>query len=378
MKHTPIALLFAVLFAGCYSVTPVTRNNSNADRGGIFYALPSTTICVDFTYQYYNTEKALYSEYAAEMLALDSYNPEEPYRVKNVEVSHVVAADPQRFFLVNPRGLSVQVDNRHLLRAVGMTPAEVSEQSQSALALGEIGSSDKKLVLHNATADEMAPTYNLYDRTDTFYTKGDLPGHPTMTSTRKAPRSMRQRAQAAAEEYAYLEDTRNDVAVSDRYTAEGKAELLKNLEERETAILEQFVGRIVTETVHFYFTPEAVTKVGDSTQVRVLFYFSRNEGICDSDDVGAMPVVCTLYPDQSLQQVRRFNRKNNSKIAQSNNGNFKYRIPSNALMTLHCELFDFRVNVPVAQFGPIVNLPRQRFKALFDPATGALIYYDCK
>ena len=54
--------------------------------------------------------------------------------------------------------------------------------------------SDAKLVLHNATADKMLPTYNLYDRTDTFYVKGDRPGHPTGTSTKKAPRSLRQRA----------------------------------------------------------------------------------------------------------------------------------------------------------------------------------------
>ena len=50
-----IAIIIAVSFAmaGCYSVTPV--GNGDAAMGeGLFYALPSTQICVDVTYQYYD------------------------------------------------------------------------------------------------------------------------------------------------------------------------------------------------------------------------------------------------------------------------------------------------------------------------------------
>jgi hypothetical protein len=341
---------------------------------GLFYALPRTQICVDVTYLYYDLSEAVYSEYASEMLALDNFDVEKPYRIQNVQTSYTVAADPDNYFLVTPSGIAVQVDNRHLLRAVGMTPKEVAEQSGPAIQMSQATQEDAKLVLHNATADKMLPTYNLYDRTDTFYVRGDRPGQPSGLSTKKAPRSLRQRAQAAAEEIAELEDTRADISLSDRYTPEGKRELLKQLEEKEAVLMTQFIGKPVVETVHFFIDPKPTTGANDTIQKSILFYFSRSEGICESDDYDALPVVCTLRPDRSMQNVRTFSRSQ-KKLAFLLKGNFKYRLPSLAQLTLSCELFDYQVTLPVAQFGPVIDLPHKQFKALFDPTTGAIVYY---
>jgi len=376
MKHRnsqfSIIALAAVLFAGCYSVTPV--NNNTSSSGGMFYSLPLTRICVDVTYKYYDLTNAVYADYAAEMLALDNFDVEKPYRIQNVEASYEVSADPDHYYLVSPRGISVQIDNRHLLRSVGLTPQETAAEIGPAQSVNHADTMTSKLVLHNATADQLLPRYNLYDRTDTFYVRGDQPGRPSGTSTRRAPRTLKQRAQAAAEEIAELEDRRADIVVSDRYTLEGKAKMLQQIEEQEAVLMAQFVGKPIVETVHFYLTPAEASRNVDTVQRTVLFYFSRSEGICDSDDVGAMPVVCTLRPDQSLQRVRRFCRKRSRES--SFNSSFKYRLPSQAVLNLSCELFDFRTTLPVAQFGPVIDLPRRHFKALFDPATGALIYYE--
>ena len=367
-----VATLF--LFGGCYTVTPVNTHNATS-KGGMFYALPLTRICVDVTYRYYDLTDAVYSDYAAEMLALDNFDVEKPYRIQDVAVTYQVSADPDHYYLIDPRGIAMQIDNRHLLRSVGLTPQETAAEIGPAQSLSRVDTMDSKLELHNATADQLLPRYNLYDRTDTFYVRGDQPGHPTMTSTRRAPRSLRQRAQAAAEEIAELEDRRADIVVSDRYTLEGKAQMLQQIEEQEAQLMAHFVGKPIVETVHFYLTPAEVLRNGDTVQRSVLFYFSRSEGVCDSDDVGAMPVVCTLRPDQSLQKVRRFCRRTNA-AKSGDSKTFKYRLPSQAVMTLECELFDFQTSLPVAQFGPIIDLPRRHFKALFDPASGALIYYQ--
>ena len=371
-----IAIIIAVSFtmAGCYSVTPV--GNGDAAMGeGLFYALPSTQICVDVTYQYYDLTDAVYGAYASEMLALDNFDVDKPYRIVNVSTSYTVNADPENYYLVTPNGISVQVDSRHLLRAVGMTPQEVAAQMGTGETSAHPVAGDAKLVLHNATADKMLPTYNLYDKTDTFYVRGDKPGKPTGMSTKKAPRSLRQRAQAAAEEIAELEDTRADIALSDRYTPEGKRELLQQLEEKEAILMAQFIGKPVVETVHFFVTPKPTTGSNDTVQRSVLFYFSRSEGICESDDYDAMPVVCTLRPDKSLQRVRNFSRKQ-KRLPILSGRNFQYRLPSQAELTLECELFDYRVTVPVAQYGPVIDLPHKHFKALFDPASGAIVYYE--
>jgi hypothetical protein len=221
----------------------------------------------------------------------------------------------------------------------------------------------------------MLPTYNLYDRTDTFYVRGDNPGRPTGTSTKKAPRSLRQRAQAAAEQIAELEDSRADIALSDRYTLEGKRQTLQQLEEKEAQLLAQFIGKPVTETVHFYVQPKPATSPSDTVQQMVLFYFSRSEGICESDDYDALPVVCTLRPDRALQNVRHFSR-GKAGVWFLPDRTFKYRLPSRAHLSLSCELFDYSVTLPVAQYGPVISLPHKHFKALFDPSTGAIIYYQ--
>ena len=362
-RKLPFLFAATALLWGCYSVTPVSGDNGVMGEG-VFYSLPRTQICVDVTYQYYDLKDAVFSEYASEMLALDNFDVDKPYRIQNVSSSYTVVADPDNYYLVTPSGISVQVDNRHLLCAVGMTPKEVSEQLGPAMQVNQLTDGDAKLVLHNATADKMLPTYNLYDRTDTFYVKGDRPGHPTGTSTKKAPRSLRQRAQAAAEEIAELEDTRADITVSDRYTPEGKVQMLKQIEEKEAVLMAQFIGKTVTEPGNSR----------DTLQQMVLFYFSRAEGICESDDYDALPVTCTLRPDQSIKEVRRYSSSQRKPLL-GKPRSFKYRLPSQALLTLQCELFDYQVTLPVAQFGPIVDLPRCHFKALFDPISGAIIYY---
>lgn len=373
-KYLLLIAAATMLFGACYSVTPVSREAANVKAGGLYYALPMTQICVDVTYQYYDLTDAIFSEYASEMLALDNFDVEKPYRIKNIEASYNVTADPERYYLVSPSGISVQVDSRNLLRSVGMTPQEAATELGADVSDKQTAPTDAKLVLHNATADKMLPTYNLYDRTDTFYVRGDRPGHPTGTSTKKAPRSIRQRAQAAAEEIAELNDMRADITVSDRYTVEGKAQMLQQIEEKEALLMAQFVGKPVVETVHFFLEPEPANGENDTLQKSVLFYFSRAEGICESDDYDAIPVVCTLQPDKALHNVRHFS-SHGKKILPNLRHSFQYRMPSQAQLTLSCELFDYQVTLPVAQYGPVIELPHKHFKALFDPASGAIIYY---
>ncbi len=374
-RNLLIVLVGMLLLSGCYTVTPVGKSSRNY-HGGLYYALPMTQICVDVTYQYYDLSEAVFSDYASEMLALDNFDVEKPYRIKDVTTSYTVTADPDNYYFVSPDGIAIQVDNSHLLRAVGMTPQESTAQLGTTETADQVVAADAKLVLHNATADKMLPTYNLYDRTDTFYVKGDRPGHPSGTATKKAPRSLRQRAQAAAEEIAELEDQRAEITVSDRYTVEGKAQMLKQIEEKEAVLMEQFIGKPVVETVHFFLQPRPTTKANDTLQENVLFYFSRAEGICDEDDYDALPVTCTLRPDPSLQKVRKFSRELKSNFFTRGHRNFKYRMPSQAQMNLQCELFDYQVTLPVAQYGPVIDLPHKRFKALFDPTSGAIIYYE--
>ena len=144
-----------MLLSGCYTVTPISNNSGNANGGGIFYALPFTQICVDVTYQYYDLSEAIFSQYASEMLALDNFDAERPYRIKDIQTSYNVTADPDHYYFITPNGISVQVDSRQLLRSIGLTPMEAASALASVATDTDTSNrptpSDAKLVLHNAT-----------------------------------------------------------------------------------------------------------------------------------------------------------------------------------------------------------------------------------
>lgn len=375
-----LLVLASFCLASCYSVTQVTSRPRTVKNGGVFYALPQTELSLDVTLYYYDLEGATYSEYAAEMLALDDFDVERPYTIQDVALTSRVLPDPDHFYLVSPRGISVQVDSRHLLRAVGMNPQEAAEVAALGKSVNE-ESGEFKLDLRAPKLGSLRPKFNLYDHTDTFYVRGDRPGNPTMALSKKGVRTMRQRAQAAAEELDKLQEQRDEIAVSDRLTSEAKAAMLQDIEEREALIISQFIGTPKTQTLHFDFVPQAISEHGDSiSQQFVLFYFSPVEGVCDSDDVAAVPVVCTLKSAEELNRVQRFARFRTVKARQSRlssyNNNFKYRLTTQAQVELSCEYFDYSMTLPIAQFGPIIDLPHKRFKALFNEKTGALIYYE--
>ena len=87
MKYLLPILVASMLLTSCYTVTPINNDSGNANGGGIFYALPFTQICVDVTYQYYDLSEAIFSRYASEMLALDNFDVERPYRIKDIQTS---------------------------------------------------------------------------------------------------------------------------------------------------------------------------------------------------------------------------------------------------------------------------------------------------
>ena len=138
--------LAALLFTSCYSVAPV-GSTANTPAGGIYYALPFTQICIDVTYQYYDLSEAVYSEFASEMLALDNFDVERPYRIKDIQATYSVTADPEHYYFVSPDGISLQVDNRHLLRSIGMTPQEAAEAVAAALEAAGIEGGEAELVV---------------------------------------------------------------------------------------------------------------------------------------------------------------------------------------------------------------------------------------
>ena len=360
-------LLATLLLSACsYEVRPVKSHPKVASPGGLLYALPRTEICVDVTFGHYDTTGAAYVKYAREMLSVRE--PVGGYEIKDVQLSTRVVADARHFYFVRPKRTSVQVDSRNLLRSIGLEASDMEALSERP------GTSSE-----DDSFDPLPAQYNLYDRADTFYSRSDRPGHPSVVATKKDVRSARQQAMAAAERIGQLQDRRQQLLNGETetsYTPEGLQVLLQLIDRQEPQLLEQFVGRYTTETVRFVIDPKDEKILVDSQTV-VLFYFTPERGIADSMDRGAMAVKCSLRCDNEMRSAARFVKYRIGAFQSSNmneRNTFKYRCSEQADVAVYCDKFCYQKQLPIAQFGPTIELPSGKFKALFDSHTGDLIY----
>lgn len=374
MKHNshivrPTFILFAscMLLSGCFGKYAVysakTQPPSNV-KGGMLYALPRTEICIDVQFAYRDTSGIPFAEFAEEMLAYD--NSKARYTIEGITLSTRIKADPDRYYFVNPKGVTLQIDQRNLLRSIGMDESE---------CIPSVNSQHKDIPNNN----NQTTSYNLYDRTDTFYVRGDRPGHPTLASSRKDSRSLRQRAEDAAERIGDLQERRLQLLEGEsdeHYSAETLQLMLQQIDRQEATLTQQFIGKQTTETVRFVVEPKDEKNLIDN-QTIVVFYYSPAKGITDSTDTEAVPVSCNIRCIDNMKNATRFIRY---RLEHNKNPDksrlFKYRRSEMADVIVYSDLFRYQQQLPVAQFGPIIELPKGKFKARFDEKTGDLIYFS--
>ena len=216
---------------------------------------------------------------------------------------------------------------------------------------------------------------------DTFYTRNDTPGHPSLLASKKDSRSLRQQAQAAAQRLGELQERRQQLLDGDyetSYAPETVRLMLQLIEQQEQQLVQQFLGTSRLETVRFVVDPMDEKAFIDDQTV-TLFFFSPQIGMADSTDQGALPVLCNIRCVNNLRNAARFVRYRAHGTNKNQNTNetntLKYRRSELADVTVFCpSLIVHNTQIPVAQFGPIIELPNSNIQALFSPTTGDLIY----
>lgn len=374
MKRLLFILPIVILLASCagYTVYPVKSRPAIHPKGGMLYALPKTKVCVSVTFNKRNYDEAPYAEFAAEMLGLDKTDVSSPYSIESIAIEGVNEADPNLYYFIYPRRLSVNIDSRHLLRSVGISHDDYEEYESYTERRGRAASEDVSMA-----------EYNLYDRSDTLYVRGDRAGKPSLVTTKKDSRSLRQRAAAAAQRLEEIQNKRQQLLYGDYdgdYSPESMKYLASRLAEQEQAILDQFVGRTVAETVRFYVDPKTDRASLDSQTV-ALFAFSPKLGLRTGAamEKGMDTIYCTLHSENTLRSATRFVKQSTKGSRKGDNvGNrktFKYRQSETVHVTVFGGGFVYESDVRIAQFGPIVDLPRHKFEAIFDRNTGDPVYY---
>lgn len=355
-----------------YTIYPVRKYPNRPVRGGVLYALPRTQIRVAVTFDRYDYAAAPYASFAKDMLGVEPLSESQAYAIRSIEVSAVNEADPDEYYYVVPRHTRLQVDERRLLMSVGSFTQDVQHKAPADASMSGLNAS---------VQNEVRPEYNLYDRADTFYTRHDQPGRPSMVTTSKDVRSLKQRAQSAAE---HIEDIREkkEALLFGEYEVNLSSDAIQyiyeQLDKMELQYMAEFLGSCQTETVVFYVDPRDEKTLIDDQTVE-LFRFNPVKGLVDSTDADAQVVSCNIRCENTLRNASRFVRyrtKSSSADNYFDRHSLKYRIPETAVVTIYSPQFSFSKQVKIAQFGCTATLPMGRCNALFNPITSELQQYQ--
>lgn len=376
-----ICLSVSLLLTSCsnYKVYSVRSKPSGKLSGGMLYALPTTRVKVVVTFEKRNYDQAPYADYAADMLGVEQ-NKDSVYSIRSIEISGENVADADNYYFVLPKHISVNIDSRNLLLGVG----------DNGCVEGE-GDDEVENHIASKSKSPVSAQYNLYDRADTFYVRTDKPGHPSLVSTKKDVRTVRQRAYAAAERLNSIKNKQYQLLFGDfegSINTEAVEFMYDRLKQAEDELTAQFLGSTTTESVVFWVEPkDEKTLVEDQTVE--LFRFSPKLGLVDSTVDNALVVRCNVRCENSLRNASRFVRYRTKSVGVNNyvdNRTFKYRIPEVATVTVTGQglgaddpvEFSYSKSVKIAQFGTLANLPMGRIAARFDPHTGDLIYFKAE
>ena len=374
-----LMLCAVMLLSGCtqYKVYSVKDNPTLPINGGVVYALPRTQLCIAVTVQRRDLTSAPYSAYAADYLGVAPSGTDTSFSIVDIDVSTVNVADPDYCYFIKVNRGSVTVDERHLLLAVGMQNPQ--ENTVSAAKPSRTGSQTN-------AQNNIRASYNLYDRADTFYTRYDAPNRPSMVSTRKDVRSIKQQAAAAAERLDEIQSKRQELISGEyegSYSPEGIQYILTQLQRQEDEIIALFCGEAKTETITFFVDPQ-MRKREDYCDT--IIWFSPSVGFMgDADNLSkdAFPIICTVHNDNETKSVDRFVKYHTSGFTTNSSSGrtgsaasrsrdrkgFRYRIPTAASVTVTTPQFSLSRQMKLSQLGPVISLPRNRIKAIFDANT---------
>lgn len=364
------------LLAGCsqYRAYSVKEHPNRKVSDGVLYALPKTLVRVAVTVEHRDIANAPYYSYAAECLGLDSSLLDTRYRVVSFGVEPVCVADPNAYYYVQVNSGALTVDRRHLLLAVGR---EAIVQDNALQHSAPDNNNPVKPAVQN----------NLYDRADTFYTRYDQPGHPTLVLTKKDVRNERQRAVAAAERLEEIQSKQQQLINGEyegTYSVDAVQYLAAQLQSRADEVTASFCGTVNSETYYLYVDPPTGKQEGREDTIAWLLpdgglWLGEME---EADSQDKIPIVCQIVSEKTMSNATRFVRhqttkkKSSARSKEHQSHRLRYRVPEQATVRVWIpgQMLQSCKHIPVLQMGAEMELPKRRVEALFDANTLELIY----
>lgn len=364
------------------SVYSATTGNSVPLSGGIMYALPSSQIQVLLVVEYTDPSQAPYQRFAQELLAGDftgiNNDPGQPYRLETAQLSVVAVPSKKDIFYVEPGGNALYVDGRGILLALNTEP-QTDSMTGAPFA---VGPTMQFVPVRNAAGQRFLIQDNSYQHVDSFYTRLDNPGHPSLAVGKADQLALRDQAANTAQQLKTIEEKQQLLLFGEyegAYSKDGIQYLYEQLENMKLPYLQQFIGKKRRDSVICYFEPSAENNAIDSQQV-TLCWFSPTLGLLQDSTAlpaDARPVTCLITCDNTMRRTVRANafRIRHATGKRRSAHCLRYRLPQEATVTLQCQGNQLIAQrLPIMQFGAMTLLPYGKIQARFDRRTGALIY----
>lgn len=373
-----IVLLVSFFLIRCSSINVVhiDKDKVPEKKQGYYYALPQTVLIINVSVRKTDKIKGPYSAYASKYLGLTNVITQNStsYDISEVNISTYVEPDPDQYYFIRTKGKFKDIINYLEFNEAGLINSINEPNNNSTLNTSSQVNDDNAFQQIELFA-KLSAENNLYEKVDTIIEKVNL---DTVTIEKKilkktlVEKSMEQKAKDAADFLMQLKETKfhllngyNEV----NYTKESIEYMNTQLDKMENEYLTLFSGLTVTHNLKFSFT-----YIPDENEVsRPLFKFSQKDGIISFTDenIPGDTFFVNVFRNFEIEKLSYY-FANKEKTNGSKRGIY-YRIPQYSKVTISKSDQNYAdVNLLIAQFGILTNLPPKKHKVQFYPNTGAI------
>jgi hypothetical protein len=343
---------------------------------GYYYALPQTVIIINVSVKKTDRIKGPYSAYAAKYLGMTNVisQSSSTYEINDITLTTYVEPDPDQYYFIKTKGKFREIISFLEFNEAGLInsinePTNTNTLNSSSLV------KDDNINPQIELFTKLSAENNLYEQIDTVIEKVNL---DTITIEKKilkktlVEKSLEQKSKDAADFLMDIKEARyhllsgyNEV----NYSKESFEYMDKQLDKMENEYLTLFAGLTLTHTLKF-----SLTYIPDENEVsKPIFKFSQKNGLIDMGDENnpGDTFFVNVFRNFEIEKLSYY-FADKDKLIGSKRGIY-YRIPQYSKVTISKNDQNYAdVNLLIAQFGILTNLPPKKHKVLFYPNTGAI------
>jgi hypothetical protein len=315
---------------------------------GLIYSLPKTIIVVEVKTRKIHETPGIYFPYAERYLGITNVCRTESihYEIVGVHLSTKAVPDLQNTYVISTgkakNAPAIQLTPEGFLKSIGNSNSCMKTETSNVEKPIKSGCPDS------------------YQSQETSIVTQEI----------QQAGSIAKMAELSAAKLFNLREARINLLTMDldKIPSDGRSYevILSELNRMEKYYQELFTGKRIesTEKTTFEYDPQKNSE-------EILFRFSQLKGIVDKTNLGGNPVfINTQKVVGTISDIAKTPANDNKKVY-----SIYYRIPGKAqIKVTDCATVFCNENIPVAQFGRIMNLPDRAVQsAEFCPMTGAII-----